>query len=638
MVLFRRESVWITIGLLILAFNTVHAKKKALIIAINRYAPTSGWPDTHAHNDLKLLEQTFQKQQFSTQSLTNENATAAGIRRALHQLYSEAKAGDIIIVHYSGHGQQLFDTNHDEPDGLDEAIVPYDAPKKVEFGNYKGEKHILDDEIGSWVDQLKLRLSKTGQLFILLDCCYAGTGTRAGTPSIARSGEPILPPGVSASPKPKSAFLSSGGISSTRSTHKNTADFVLFTGAEAVQQSYEILAPDGQTYGSLSYALAEAFTRLTPSETYQGLFQRTAEAIVRRKRTQTPTCEGDLDAALFRGELITTSSTFEIIKTTSERIQQTIRIAAGYLNGIAENTLVTLRSQGARGNATPTVTQGRVTRVDIYTAEIELNKALASDSISALEVIPAVQIWEGNNFNVFLDPDGRPHEVIRELVKQPSVVFTAKKEKASLILNTTDGYVKFIHPNSYETMDSLALTTTLRCEQILDKIFKFRHAHFLRGLEARSSQIGAAYSIRSTDQTGENTLPVTTIRAPGKARLRIQNTSKVPAFVTVLDIQPNAIVNQLLPNPSKGLPSIKLAPGEMREFSINISPPYGIETFKIILTSSSLPLAPTVSRSTDQPIGHPLQELLDASQSRDANSTWPETSIYSLFFHIQPPL
>ena len=54
-------------------------------------------------------------------------ATGANIRLALQLLIDATQPGDTVLVYYSGHGSQWPDLNGDEPDRVDEAIVPYDA-------------------------------------------------------------------------------------------------------------------------------------------------------------------------------------------------------------------------------------------------------------------------------------------------------------------------------------------------------------------------------------------------------------------------------------------------------------------------------------------------------------------------------
>ncbi|MGK0138943.1 MAG: hypothetical protein ACI9DJ_002399 [Algoriphagus sp.] len=53
-------------------------------------------------------------------------------------LLSESiQKGDVILIHFSCHGQQIEDLSGDEVDGLNEAIVCYGAPMDFTDG-YKG--------------------------------------------------------------------------------------------------------------------------------------------------------------------------------------------------------------------------------------------------------------------------------------------------------------------------------------------------------------------------------------------------------------------------------------------------------------------------------------------------------------------
>ena len=45
----------------------------------------------------------------------------------MKELVARIGQDDIVVFHYSGHGSQMTDLEGDEPDGLDETIVPYDS-------------------------------------------------------------------------------------------------------------------------------------------------------------------------------------------------------------------------------------------------------------------------------------------------------------------------------------------------------------------------------------------------------------------------------------------------------------------------------------------------------------------------------
>ncbi|MFH0844356.1 MAG: caspase family protein [Pseudomonadota bacterium] len=97
----------------------------------------------------------------------DERATRDGIMRRLEWLLREAKAGDRLLFHFSGHGSQIRDRDGDElKDHLDEVICPHDMDWEGAF--------ITDDDLG----QLFSAIPKDVNLEVLLDCCHSGTGTR----------------------------------------------------------------------------------------------------------------------------------------------------------------------------------------------------------------------------------------------------------------------------------------------------------------------------------------------------------------------------------------------------------------------------------------------------------------------------
>ena len=156
--------------------------KRALLIGIASY-PTYkidklGWNDIHGDNDVKLLRATLKKQGFSVNSVVNKHATAKGIRKALSNMVSNTKQGDIVYVHFSGHGQPYEDLNGDEEDGWDEAIIPYDAGARYVANVYEGNNHIVDDELNGYINQIRKRAGINGFVYVVIDACHAGGSSR----------------------------------------------------------------------------------------------------------------------------------------------------------------------------------------------------------------------------------------------------------------------------------------------------------------------------------------------------------------------------------------------------------------------------------------------------------------------------
>ena len=171
--------LFISIGIFGVFIPVKAQSKRALLVGISEY-PTNkavseaSWGSIHGTNDVELIKKTLKSQGFKIAYLTNSNATASKIRKALNKLQSEVTSGDVVYIHFSCHGQPVEDLDGDEADEWDEAIVPYDAWKKPIKGVYEGENHILDDELSKTVDKIRKKAGATGIVYIVLDACHAG--------------------------------------------------------------------------------------------------------------------------------------------------------------------------------------------------------------------------------------------------------------------------------------------------------------------------------------------------------------------------------------------------------------------------------------------------------------------------------
>lgn len=143
--------------------------RKALLVGINDYKKA---------NDLRGCVNDVLDMHFSLRSLfkfrtreirvlTDKRATKANIIHRLQWLVKDAKPGDFLIFHFSGHGSQIRDRDGDElVDHLDELICPHDM-------NWDGT-YITDDEL----NKIFSRVPEGVLLEVFLDCCHSGTGLK----------------------------------------------------------------------------------------------------------------------------------------------------------------------------------------------------------------------------------------------------------------------------------------------------------------------------------------------------------------------------------------------------------------------------------------------------------------------------
>jgi hypothetical protein len=87
--------------------------------------------------------------------------TKRNIEDAFSRMTQYSKAGDVVFVHYSGHGGKVRDVSGDEADGFDETLIPVD---------FKTAGQIIDDD----VLEILVKPMRAGvHCTVLMDCCHS---------------------------------------------------------------------------------------------------------------------------------------------------------------------------------------------------------------------------------------------------------------------------------------------------------------------------------------------------------------------------------------------------------------------------------------------------------------------------------
>lgn len=220
--------------------------KKALVIGIGEYPAGSGWSKINGDRDIDIICKFLTNNGFAQSeiaTLKNAQATKENIVRQFEFIATTAKPGDQIYIHFSGHGQQVTDLDGDEDDGWDEAWISYDARKTYIKGQYKGENHLIDDEINLLLQGIRKKIGPLGQLTVVVDACHSGDSSR---------GEDDEDEGLITRGTDDKFIIPTGA--SNKKTDKKPIQWVLISACKSYQNNYECKTEDGY-YGSLSYAL-----------------------------------------------------------------------------------------------------------------------------------------------------------------------------------------------------------------------------------------------------------------------------------------------------------------------------------------------------------------------------------------------
>lgn len=236
------------------------ATKRALIIGIADYPINSGWIPLSSGNDIILLKKTF-ADIGNIHSVINNQATKRGIVKNLNTLIEETQAGDTILIHFSGHGQQMLTSDSSEEDRLDEAFIPYDA-LKTKTHVYTGQNHLTDNELSTYVNEIRKKAGVNGMVIVSIDACHSGNMDRNTNETtekkyVVRGTDETF--GV-ANAEVNDSLLAYSRDDTTRIEKNNIAD-VLYLSACGQHELNREITVDGLNYGSLSYCISRAYRK-----------------------------------------------------------------------------------------------------------------------------------------------------------------------------------------------------------------------------------------------------------------------------------------------------------------------------------------------------------------------------------------
>ncbi|MET0517066.1 MAG: caspase family protein [Nitrospiraceae bacterium] len=264
--------------------------KRAVLIGINRYQ-VPGSDLRGCVNDVNNLQKVLtQYHGFAGKDitvLTDLKATKKAMEAAIQKLVAGTKKGDVLLLHYSGHGSNVPDDDGDEADKRDEILCPTDLDWK---------NPLRDDWLRKTFDKLKAGVSLT----VIMDCCHSGTNTRAIQPPDVPIKERYLPSPwdlVAAESGRKLRGSVKGELRASSRAKRRKSDVVhadicelLITGCRDTQTSADAFI-DGSYNGALTYYLVESIREANGKLSYRELHKQTL-ARLKGEYDQVPQLEG----------------------------------------------------------------------------------------------------------------------------------------------------------------------------------------------------------------------------------------------------------------------------------------------------------------------------------------------------------
>lgn len=345
--------------------------KWALLIGVNQY------PNLPIERQLKgcvndvelmrkVLVENFGFPPANITLLRDSEATREGILAAMDAVANKVGENDIIVIQYSGHGSQITDREGDEPDGLDETIVPYDSGRGT-----NPNRDITDDEIYLWL----LRLTKvTPFVTLIFDCCHSGTVSRDDFGENARWVEPDERPIAELPSSPIDQQALAGGARNVGPSGWLPLGqrYVLLAGCRDEESSYEhnVGLVDVVRHGALTYFLCQELVKVGAGTTYRDVFERISPQVSAAHSRQHPQLEGARDRELFGIHNIQPTRYVSVMR----RSQNHVTVAAGAAHGLTVGSRWAIYPQG-----TQRIT-GEIARLGL----VEINEVRAVTSSAAI--------------------------------------------------------------------------------------------------------------------------------------------------------------------------------------------------------------------------------------------------------------
>ena len=334
-------------------------QKYAFIIAVSDYPEDSGIANLSSDEDERVLRQTLIGMGFAENNILSvggQQATRRGILEKWSELNKKITPGSFVHIHYSGHGSQVPDDNGDErEDNLDEVWVTYDTKYFPKEKKLDAKTVIIDDEIEKQTQKTRQILGPEGQVLFTTDSCHNASITRSiGKTRYLRT----------------DYSTATNTASFTPTTPKDLAPMIEISASDSNQVAYEVKDGDRQM-GSLTYALSKVLPNAKSTTTYREMFHQILLLIQRKKPSQQPKFNGEIDALIFKNGNHAPPPHIMIRK---QPIGYEVDIDGGRHLGLAKGAIVKIHESAKfyngdlEGFTTGTVTE---TVDDISTVELE---------------------------------------------------------------------------------------------------------------------------------------------------------------------------------------------------------------------------------------------------------------------------
>lgn len=612
---------------------------RALLIGINHYMYT-GWPVLNGcrqdvENLRRILVDRFGAKADRITVLDEQLATKDGIEEALQQLVSAAQPGDTILFAYSGHGAQVPDRDpppgaqherRDEVNGLDECIIPIDAPnyKDPRFPDAVVRDDFMEDMLAALVAKTRSN-GAPGSVVLVFDSCHSGGMSRAAqlagdaVRTVPEADEYFRGQVQAAAARAPEAVMAAG--------HKAGGHgWVVLSACRSDEQAH-----DSQDGGAFSQTLLGALQdkRLTDTWTYTDLMQLVSTAPGLR---QSPQSDGDRALRIFGG---TAQPRKPGIAVTAVSLPQ-VFLDQGTLVGVTPGSRIALYPAGTHAP------QGakRIAEVEVdavgttpYRAAAHVVGDASGDLRNAVGWITR-QSFSGSVLSVFLADDLPAVRALLEGDLKAVVRVAAQAKDADLIVygsgpDGRQGAISVERPGGDAARSVVARVDAGDMPRLRETLEAEARRSLLTRMINEAESLGVAlktghfrdksdvHSFEADAQVARAGDGRVIAHAGREALLEITNRGTVPLYVSVLDlVPPDSHLEVLYPAPVEEANWKALPPGGTLQVDVGFEWPREAggaatlpEGFKVLGTPEKVDLQFLCTRGSRSATPEPRKTL-----------------------------
>lgn len=611
------------------------SKIRALLIGINNYL-YPGWPrlggcQRDVQEMQRVLTTRFGAPPDRVRVLDERLATRSGIEGALEKLLVDARPGDTVIFAYSGHGASVADRDprgkyerRDETNGLDECLIPIDAPnyKDARFPDAVVRDDFIEDMLAALVQKVRAG-GAPGSVVFIFDSCHSGGMSRAAL---------IAGQSVRTVPEANEYFSKNAAGASAG---------VLAQGHRAGREGWVVLAAcrsdqqarDSKEGGVFTQTLLAALQdkRLTERWNYTDLMQLVTGA---PGLQQSPQSDGDRALRIFGGTAQPRKPGIAVLSGDGARVT----LDQGTLVGVTPGSRIAIYRHGTHSpdEKAQLIAEAVVESegTSLYGASAKLTSpASAADLRSAVAWIAQQSFGDSQVRAYFVQDVPAVRKLMTEDMK--TLVEVVKDPKQADLLIFASG------PNGEKNVVSVERPGQDRAPLIVVPAASATLAMQVReAVEAQARKIVLARMINAPDtlqaalvpgefkdkssigsfvpdpgaRRGADGLPV--VRAGSEAVIEVTNTGTSPLYVSILDILSGGQLDVLYPAPVEQAAWKPLAPGAKVQVDLGFEWPREAgaaksvtEGFKILGTAEKIDLQFLCSRGTRSATAAPQESL-----------------------------